>query len=138
MFKKMALSACLLCASSAALSCDDMPSDEKLVCEVILCNPLGLLLAESRDRCEQININFAKYLARLGFLKKPPKCRMRNSSCQETGVAQEAPSISASFCDGMTGDDRIACLVNSGNGHTIPEEEMPPEICENSDLCEQY
>ena len=75
-----------------------MKSDEALVCEVVLCNPLGLVISESRSECLKTNRRFAIYLATLGFWDKPPKCKMRDKNCNKTGKASSA-NIDVEFCD---------------------------------------
>lgn len=75
-----------------------MESDEALVCEIVMCNPVGLAIAESRSECLQKNRKFAIYLAKLGFWDKPPKCKMRDKNCNEVGQASNA-SIDVEYCD---------------------------------------
>ncbi|CAN0490737.1 unnamed protein product, partial [Scytosiphon promiscuus] len=74
-----------------------MPSDEQLVCEVVLCNPIGLTISESRSECLAVNRRFAIYLATLGPFRDPPRCKMRDQQCRVTGRASNA-TIDASFC----------------------------------------
>ena len=98
--------------NAAAQSCP-MPSDEKLVCSVIMCVP-GLLISESRPKCLQINRRFAIYLATLGFWKKPPSCKMRDLNCNVIGKAKSA-SIDVSFCNGLsTSAEQNACKAALG------------------------
>ena len=86
----------------------DIPSDEALVCEVVLCNPLGLAISESRSKCMQVNRRFAIYLAKLGFWDKPPKCKMRDKNCKKTGEKIVKKDIS--FCDYAPPEQKEACL----------------------------
>ena len=84
-------------------------SKEKLVCEVIMCNPLGFMSDESREKCHKINLKFAAYLATLGPFQKPPKCYKRNQSCQKIGVMTNA-LINPEYCDGLaTPAEQDAC-----------------------------
>lgn len=131
MNKKVFFSTALLCFSSASFACD-VPSDEKLVCEVVLCNPIGLVISESRSKCMKVNRRFAIYLATLGFWDKPPKCKLRNAQCQKTGNAGSDATLAPSFCEELPDrESQLACLVNSGNGHLIPPDRpLPPEICD--------
>ena len=77
-----------------------MPSDEKLVCAVVMCVP-GLLISESRPKCLAINKKFAVYLATLGFWKKPPNCKMRDLNCTIIGEAK-TPNVDVSFCNALS------------------------------------
>lgn len=130
--------ATLLCASTAWADAPvngcPMNDDEKLVCSVVLCNPIGLLKDESRSECIKVNKQFAKYLATLGFWKKPPKCKMRDMSCGEVGTAKKGVvdegictdpdtnitdtaciaglNINNSGCDDLEGSDQDACYKN--------------------------
>ena len=47
-------------------------SEEKLACGVVLCNPVGLAISESRSECLEINRKWALYLATLKPWDSPP------------------------------------------------------------------
>ncbi len=96
-----------ICLSPISNACD-IPSDEALVCEVVLCNPLGLAISESRSKCIQINRRFAVYLATLGFWSNPPTCKMRDKSCNQTG--EKIVEKDVSFCEFGSPSEREACL----------------------------
>lgn len=81
-----------------------MSSAEELVCEVVLCNPIGLAIAESRSECLEVNRRFTIYLATLGFWSKPPKCKMRDKNCNKVGKASNA-EIDPSYCDDLDNED---------------------------------
>lgn len=99
--------------SSAAAACP-IPDDEKLVCEVVLCNPVGLAISESRSECLAVNRRFAIYLATLGPFRDPPSCKSRDQNCQVTGKASNA-TIDPAFCNELGTDDaRNACLAALG------------------------
>lgn len=83
-------------------------SAEKLVCEVLLCNPLGLIDKEARPKCLDVNMKFGIYLSTLGFWGKPPKCYGRDPLCNKTGKAQKATSLEK-ICDGLDEKEKIAC-----------------------------
>ena len=116
---------------SHSLQACDIPSDEKLVCEVVLCNPVGLAISESRSECLAVNRRFAIYLATLGFWDSPPKCKFRDQSCNSIGRADDAP-VDASFCNELdTEDEKNSCLAAIG--------QAPAEYCESFvDEPEQY
>lgn len=67
---------------------------ETLMCEALMCNPIGLVIKESRSKCLKINRKVAIYKAKLGFFKKPPKCKKRDKNCNIIGNATKgtAPS----------------------------------------------
>jgi len=94
----------------SAIACP-MASDEELVCEVLICNPIGLSLPESREECLDVNRRFAIYLATLGFWEDPPKCKFRDGQCNVVGEANNAPVIPTSFCDDLADPaERQSCL----------------------------
>lgn len=102
-----------------------MKSDEALVCEVVLCNPLGLVISESRSECMKTNRRFAIYLATLGFWDKPPKCKMRDKDCNKTGKAKSA-SIDVDFCDELENfDERNTCRNTLGYPVLDPNPQPP-------------
>ncbi|MGO3848681.1 MAG: hypothetical protein ACTJIB_10420 [Pseudoalteromonas prydzensis] len=111
----------------------DMKSDEALVCEVVLCNPLGLITSESRSDCLKTNRRFAIYLAKLGPWDKPPKCKMRDKDCNKTGKAKSA-NIDVDFCDELDNfDERNTCrntlgypLLNPNPNPEPPTYPRPP------------
>jgi len=87
---------------------------ETLVCEVILCNPIGLVISESRSECLDVNRRFAWYLATLGFWSKPPKCKMRDKNCNKVGTATDA-TIDPSYCDSLSSEtEQNACKAALG------------------------
>jgi len=87
---------------------------ETLVCSVILCNPIGLAINKSRSKCLDVNRRFAWYLATLGFWSKPPKCQMRDKSCNKVGKATDA-QIDPSYCDSLgTEAEQNACKAALG------------------------
>lgn len=109
-----------------------MKSDEALVCEVVLCNPLGLVISESRSECMKTNRKFAIYLAKLGFWDKPPKCKMRDKDCNKTGKAKSA-NIDVDFCDELDNfDERNTCRNTLGypllNPNPLPPTYPRPPI----------
>lgn len=88
-----------------------MSSAEKLVCSVVICNPIGLAIAKSRSECLQVNRKFAIYLATLGFWSKPPKCKSRDQNCNKTGRASKA-EISANECNQLgTVFEQKSCIA---------------------------
>lgn len=88
-----------------------MSSDEKLVCSVILCNPIGLMISDSRSECLKVNRDFAIYLATLGFWDKPPKCYARDEYCNRTGRASTA-QMSPEYCvDAGDAGRQNACMT---------------------------
>lgn len=103
-----------------------VPSDEKLVCEVVLCNPLGIVISESRSECLQVNRRFAIYLATLGFWDKPPKCKLRDKNCNKVGNASSA-EIDPQYCDELGSEaEQDACRMALG---------APPS---NPGYCEEF
>lgn len=110
-----------------------MPSDEKLVCAVVVCD-FGLLKGENSSECKAYKKQFAIYLASLGIWDKPPKCKNRDMACNKTGTAKKAESppsvctdpdtlitdpecvkganINSFSCDDMTGEDQDKCYIN--------------------------
>lgn len=97
-------------ASSHPQGCP-VSSAEKLVCSVVLCNPIGLAIAESRSECITVNRKFAIYLATLGFWSKPPKCKSRDQNCNKTGRASDA-QISTSYCNDLSNThDKKSCYA---------------------------
>jgi len=110
-----------------------IPSDEKLVCSVIMCVP-GLLISESRSKCIQINRKFAIYLATLGFWSKPPKCKMRDLNCESTGNASSA-EIDASYCDELeTEAEQNSC--RAALGEPVNEDYCDSFSGDERDACE--
>lgn len=86
-----------------------MKNDEELVCAVIMCD-FGALMGEYPSECHKVKLDFAVYLATLGFWDKPPKCFMRDSSCKKNGKASKKTQ-SPSMCDDpVTGKPDEACL----------------------------
>lgn len=84
---------------------------EKLVCSVVLCNPLGLAIAESRTECLKINRDYAIYLATLGFWKKPPRCQARDENCNRTGRASTAQMRPENCLDAGDRKKQNACMI---------------------------
>lgn len=88
-------------------------SEEKLACGVVLCNPVGLVIAESRGECLKINSKWAIYLATLGPFDSPARCRSRDMNCQTGSVIKET---NQRFCGrSFTGDDYEFCINNAIN-----------------------
>jgi hypothetical protein len=88
-----------------------MSSDEKLACGVVLCNPLGLVISESRSECLDINKKWAIYLATLGPFDSPVRCRSRDMSCTKRGVIKE---VNYDYCSrSFSGDDWEFCINNA-------------------------
>lgn len=79
-----------------------LPSDEKLVCAVVMCD-FGLVFGEWSPECTQYKKDFAVYLATLGFWDKPPKCKLRDEKCAKVGNASK-PKADASTCSGFSGN----------------------------------
>lgn len=71
--------------------------EEKLVCSALICNPLGIAIAESRSECLKVNAEYAIYLASLGFWDDPAQCHSRDENCNETGIASTA-QMSPEYC----------------------------------------
>jgi len=132
--------------NDASKSCP-MPSDERLVCEVLICNPVGLAIPESRSQCLKINVRFAIYLATLGFWDSPPSCKSRDKDCRVTGRATNQ-NLDPQFCENnLTDQDETeACWAAIG----LATEEycdrfvgVQRDSCFNSriirdDFCTQY
>lgn len=111
--RKLYIAAAISFWSSAAMACP-IPSDEQLVCEVVLCNPIGLTISESRSECLAVNRRFAIYLATLGPFRDPPRCKMRDQQCRITGRASNA-LVDARFCHELdTSAARNSCLAAIG------------------------
>jgi hypothetical protein len=86
-----------------------MKNDEELVCAVIMCD-FGALMGEYPSECHKVKLDFAVYLATLGFWDKPPKCFMRDSECNKNGKASKKTQ-SSSLCENpATGKPDEACL----------------------------
>jgi hypothetical protein len=91
-----------------------MSNAETLVCSVVLCNPIGLVISESRRECLKVNRAFAVYLSTLGFWDKPPKCKLRDTRCNKVGNASNV-SISPQYCDELeTVAQQNACKLGLG------------------------
>ena len=93
----------LIAFSSAVYAVDPegchVPSAEKLVCAVVICD-FGLIMGEWSSECTEYKKDFAFYLATLGPFDKPPKCKMRDENCNKVGTARKA-SLDISKCDGL-------------------------------------
>lgn len=88
-------------------------SEEKLACGVALCNPVGLLTAESRSECLEINKKWALYLATLKPWDSPARCRSRDMNCAKRGVIK---TVNHAYCSrAFTGDDWTYCINNAVN-----------------------
>ena len=88
-------------------------SEEKLACGVLLCNPVGLAISESRSECLDINKKWALYLATLKPWDSPARCRSRDMSCAQRGVIKE---VNYAYCRrAFTGDDWEYCINNAIN-----------------------
>ena len=96
--KKYQFMLALCFTTTLSISCE-MPSDEKNVCEFIMCNPVGLLIPESRSKCLSVNRTFAIYLATLGFLRDPPSCKTRDQQCNIVGTIEQGETVDATFCE---------------------------------------
>lgn len=59
----------------------DIPSDEELVCEVLMC-AIGIAIPESASKCAEVFREYAAYKATLGRFDSPPSCRSRNQNCE--------------------------------------------------------
>lgn len=101
-----------------------LPSDEKLVCAMVMCD-FGKIYGEWSQECRSYEVEFAHYLATLGFWDKPPKCEMRDDSCAKNGRAQKV-SVSPSTCNNLGTDaeqksclDGIALYENDGGQPTL-------------------
>lgn len=119
-------------------SCD-ISSDETLICEALMCNPIGLAINESRSECLKVNRRLAWYLATLGFWEDPPKCMSRDSSCNKTGRAtREDGSSDIDFPDPCKpGEECWPCLPGEVCDDPIDppfddpcEKPKPGEICD--------
>lgn len=87
---------------------------ERLACSVLLCNPIGLAIAESRSECLQVNIDFAVYMATAGFLRSRPRCYSRDQNCNRTGRASTA-EMGPEYCVGAGSTDKQqACMAALG------------------------
>lgn len=117
--KKLLCALFLMVSSSSVFAGSGcpMPSAEKLVCSVVLCNPIGLLIDESRNDCLKINRDFAIYLATLGFWDNPPKCKMRDMNCNKVGTAKKGIVATSVCIDPDTGTMDVSCAkgVNVNN-----------------------
>lgn len=122
--------------------------DEKLVCAVVMCNPIGMAIPESFNECLKVNRDFAIYLATLGFWDKPPKCHARDENCNKTGRASTA-QMSPEHCVAAGDDDKkAACMTALGaapEGYCNQFNERERVACEsvqqtgqlNEEYCEQ-
>lgn len=110
---KIATALAAVCLSAGAYACP-MSSAEKLVCEVVMCNPIGLAIPASHNECMRVNREFAIYLATLGPFKKPPKCKNRDQNCNVVGNASgDAAQLPPSFCDELKSEQqRESCNAN--------------------------
>ena len=89
----------------------DVPRDEALVCEMLLCNPTGFIIRASRKKCLQGNKRFIRYIAKLGFFKDPPSCKSRDVNCRVVGEAGTAPMVDQHYCNAIKDEDtREECL----------------------------
>lgn len=69
-----------------------MDKDEKLICEALMCNPMGLAIAESRSECLKVNRRLAVYLSALPLWEDPRECMSRDKDCNVTGKATRGDS----------------------------------------------
>ncbi len=91
-----------------------MSSEEELACSVVLCNPMGLIISESRSECLDVNRRWAWYLATLGFWDSPAVCLERDKNCNVTGRASNAPA-DPGFCRYLsTGEEQDICAAALG------------------------
>ena len=85
--------------------------DEKLACGVVLCNPVGLSISESRSECLEINRKWAIYLATLKPWEKPVSCKSRDMNCSKRGVIKE---VNHQYCTRtFVGEDWEYCIRNA-------------------------
>ena len=88
-------------------------SEEKLACGVVLCNPVGLAISESRSECLEINRKWALYLATLKPWESPARCKSRDMNCAKRGIIKE---VNYTYCSrAFTGDDWEYCISNAIN-----------------------
>lgn len=117
--KKLMCALLLMIASSSVFAGAGCPmsSEENLVCSVVLCNPIGLAINESRNDCLKVNRDFAIYLATLGFWDHPPKCKMRDMNCNKVGTAKKGVVAPSVCIDPNTGAMDLSCAkgVNVNN-----------------------
>lgn len=90
-------------------------SDETLICEALMCNPIGLAIPDSRSECLDVERRLVIYLATLGFWENPPKCMARDERCNRTGRATRE--------DGST--EVILPPINTDDDPTTPPIEDP-------------
>lgn len=114
MLKKIILCAALAAPSFAVANNNPngcpVPSDEKLVCAVVMCD-FGLIMGEWSSECTQYKRDFAIYLATLGPFDRPPKCKMRDENCNKTGKAKKA-AVDEKFCTSLSTPEAVnACLA---------------------------
>lgn len=83
----------VLTATASAVQMPNLKSKEKLICEVVLCTPIGLAIPASRSKCTKVIFEWSKYVATLGFLEKPPKCPIFNAQGQKVGSATKAKQV---------------------------------------------
>ncbi len=116
MIKKLLVVASLLFASSAFAGNPQgcpVPSDEELVCSVVMCD-FGAALGKWSPECTHVKVRFAVYLATLGFWDHPPKCKMRDEHCNKTGKATKAQLGPQNCVDAGTKDKQDACMAAIG------------------------
>lgn len=126
MLKKCISSLIFAALSSSALAADPngcpVPSAEKLVCAVVMCD-FGLVMGEWSSECTEYKKDFAIYLATLGPFDKPPRCKMRDENCKKVGTAKKA-SLDASKCDELeTVEAQTACKAAVQNNDNDTSEE---------------
>lgn len=119
-----------------------IPSAEKLVCAVIMCD-FGLVLGQWSSDCTQYKKSFAIYLATLGFWSKPPSCKGRDQNCNSTGKASKA-APPANICDDLTGAQKTACqkgqAVASSNCDDLSgtaQTKCLVDLAKNTDSCSE-
>lgn len=106
-----------------------MDKDEKLICEALMCNPMGLAIAESRSECLKVNRRLAVYLSALPLWEDPRECMSRDKDCNVTGKATRGDSNES---------DNGVVVYRDENGHfrdyagnyIFPEDENNIPDCE--------
>ncbi len=111
----------LMSSNANAVAAKECPigKAETLVCSAIMCS-VGILIAESRPKCIQVNRKFAIYLATLGFWSKPPSCKSRDENCNVTGKA--TAKVDPKSCEALGSPaDIIKCKAAGGIGVPVDD-----------------
>lgn len=150
MFKKLLFGCVLLSLLQVNLaSAFDHPDgcpvsrSEKIVCAMVMCD-FGQAMGEWPSECNDVKIDFAIYMASLGFWDKPAKCFKRDKDCNKKGKAKN--QVAAQSCqDTISGEYDNNCLrgvniMNMDCSERTTEEEKTAcyrELAVKNDMCEK-